>query len=788
MHVHLLGVSGTGMGSLAVLLREQGHDVSGSDVAFDPPIGPALEAAGVRCLKGWDASHLEPRPDLVVVGNVIRKDNVEAVAAEKLGLARVSMSRALRERFLEGRRPLVVAGTHGKTTTASMCAHVLRACERDPGWFIGGIPRDLPAGAAIGNAKRRLTATGAERGPFVVEGDEYDDVYWSKRPKFLDYVGVGPDDVAILTSVEQDHVDVYATLDAYERAFRDFVRAIPEGGLLVVDARDARARAIAKEEARARVSFYALEGDDTGDVTPSWLGAIAGDQVATPQGDASKLTQFDLFAGGVACGRFALRVPGAHNARNAIAAIAACAEGFGVDVRDAKGALARFEGVKRRQELLGEPGGVRVYDDFAHHPTAVDETLRALRARHPQGALWAIFEPRSATACRALHQDAYARAFSAADRVHPRAARAREHRGERAARLARARARARREGARRRRRRRNRAGRRERGARRRHGGRAVERRVRRAARAPARRARVAGHAVNVATVEGREAALAIAVDAAREAAKFVATGWRTHPHVEHKGRVDLVTEFDRASEAMLRARLENETPFPMVGEESGGARAAGDDAPTWFVDPLDGTTNFVHGHPFYLRLNRPLRGGRAAPRRGRRAGAPRSSGPAWSAARAVRSGAPCAVSGVTQFSDALLATGFPYDRATSDDNNFDAFIAIKRKCQAVRRCGSAAIDLCFVADGTYDGYWEKKLAPWDCAAGAAIVVAAGGRISDYAGGPADLLSGRCSRRTAQSTRRSSTSCCACRARGFRRRRGSSGSQFHADSSRLRRSE
>jgi UDP-N-acetylmuramate: L-alanyl-gamma-D-glutamyl-meso-diaminopimelate ligase len=410
MHVHLVGVSGTGMGALAVLLREAGHRVSGSDVAFDPPIGPELEAAGVECMRGWDARHLDARPDLVVVGNVIRKDNPEAVATEAMGLRRSSMSRALRDLFLAGRRPLVVAGTHGKTTTATMCAHLLRAAEREPGWFIGGIPKGLPAGAAIGSTKRRIQSGVAERAPFVIEGDEYDDVYWSKKPKFLDYVGIGPDDVAIVTSVEQDHIDVYPSAEAYEAAFADFARVVPEGGLLVVDARAARAREIAQREARATVAFYALEGDDTGGVTPEWSGALVAND---PAGNA----QFDLYAGGVSCGRFTLRVPGAHNVRNAIATIAACAQGFGVDVRGMRGALATFEGVKRRQDLLGEPGGVRVYDDFAHHPTAVDETLRALRSRHAAGALWAVFEPRSATACRALHQREYATAFAAADHV-----------------------------------------------------------------------------------------------------------------------------------------------------------------------------------------------------------------------------------------------------------------------------------------------------------------------------------------------------------------------------------
>jgi UDP-N-acetylmuramate: L-alanyl-gamma-D-glutamyl-meso-diaminopimelate ligase len=410
MYVHLIGVSGTGMGSLAVLLREAGHEVSGSDVAFDPPVGPALEAAGVRCLRGWDKAHLDGVPDLVVVGNVVRRDNPEAAAALERALVRTSMSRALRDLFLIGRRPLVVAGTHGKTTTAAMCAHVLSASDRGPGWFIGGIPKNLPAGAAIGRAKRSILGGTAERAPFVVEGDEYDDVHWRKRPKFLDYVGVGPDDVAILTSVEHDHIDVYPSVETYEEAFRELVRAVPEGGVVVVDAHAARATAIAREESQARVVFYALEGDDTGDVTPTWLGALAAY-------DAAGNAQFDLFAGGVSCGRYALRVPGAHNVRNAVATIAACAEGFGVDVRGTRAALATFDGVKRRQELLGAPGGIRVYDDFAHHPTAVDETLRGLRAKHPGGALWAIFEPRSATACRALHQAEYARAFGAADRV-----------------------------------------------------------------------------------------------------------------------------------------------------------------------------------------------------------------------------------------------------------------------------------------------------------------------------------------------------------------------------------
>jgi UDP-N-acetylmuramate: L-alanyl-gamma-D-glutamyl-meso-diaminopimelate ligase len=403
------------MGSLATLFREAEHEVTGSDARFDPPMSDVLAGAGVRCLTGFDAAHLDPRPDLVVVGNAIRKDNVEAVRAAELGLPRVSMSQALRDHFLVKRRPLVVCGTHGKTTTSSMCAWILHRAEasrgggespRAPGYFIGGVSKSLPKGAAIGSATRSLTAKPA---PFVVEGDEYDAVYWHKEPKFLDYVGVSESDVVVLTGVEHDHIDIYPTAASYEAAFEELVARLPPGGLLVCDAADARARATARG-ARCRVAFYALDGDDTGDAAPTWLGAPA------PFDDLGR-QPFDLFAGGVSAGRFTLTVPGRHNVRNALGALAACAEGFGVDLGVTRTALLAFEGVRRRQDLLGVASGVAVYDDFAHHPTAVSETLRALRAKHPKGELWAVFEPRSATACRALHQEAYARAFDAATRV-----------------------------------------------------------------------------------------------------------------------------------------------------------------------------------------------------------------------------------------------------------------------------------------------------------------------------------------------------------------------------------
>ncbi|MEO7112630.1 MAG: inositol monophosphatase family protein [Polyangiaceae bacterium] len=246
------------------------------------------------------------------------------------------------------------------------------------------------------------------------------------------------------------------------------------------------------------------------------------------------------------------------------------------------------------------------------------------------------------------------------------------------------------------------------------------------------------------TFEGRAELLAIALDVAREAGKIVERGWRHGVRAEHKGPVDLVTTFDRESEKYLREALHARTSFAVTGEEEGAdaAKSAEEDAPTWYVDPIDGTTNFVHGHFFYCvsvglsRRNEPILGAIVAP----------SLHTEWTGLIgvggksdvALRNDEPCRVSVVDQFTDSLLATGFPYDRKNDRENNFDAFVSIKKSCQAVRRCGSAALDLCLVADGTYDGYWERGLKPWDMAAGAAILAAAGGKLSGYDGAAFDV--------------------------------------------------
>jgi len=387
MNIHLIGVAGTGMSALAALLSEAGHCVTGSDTAFDPPVGPYLQDLGIECRPGWNSANIDANSDLVVVGNVCRRDNPEAQAAFEQNLEVTSMPDALAKHVLSTRTPLVVAGTHGKTTTSALLAYLIRTSGMDAGFFVGGIPLDFD----------RSSRLGAEGAPFVIEGDEYDSAFFEKTPKFWHYRPSS----AILTSIEYDHVDIYPNEDAYLEAFATFVSRIPARGYLFAWAGDPRVRDIASS-AVCNLRFYALDGDDCGDVEPIWLGMSA------PGG------ALDLFGGGSLCGRVRLPLLGKHNARNALAALAMASEAAGAPLDRLIAALPSFRGTRRRQELVGIANGVHVYDDFAHHPTAVKETLRGFRDR-ASGRLIAVFEPRSATASRRLHQESYADAFAPAD-------------------------------------------------------------------------------------------------------------------------------------------------------------------------------------------------------------------------------------------------------------------------------------------------------------------------------------------------------------------------------------
>lgn len=405
MHVHFIAVAGTGMGSLAGLFKRAGHRVTGSDVAFYPPMGPALERWGIELRQGFDPAHLEPRPDLCVVGNVCRSSNPEARVAIDAGLPVASMPGALAEHVLAGTAPLVVGGTHGKTTTSALCAFVLHHVGLDPGFLIGGLPRDFDESFRLPGRSTGDAPGGGRATPFVVEGDEYDTAFFEKTPKFWHY----RPEVGLLTSIEHDHIDIYPDVASYVAAFRGFVERIPPHGLLVANAADPALARVVTEAARAPTLWYALAGAERAASRADWVA------VPKPSPPGSQL--FEVHEGSRVLGEASIRLPGRYNVSNAVGALCAICRGYGVPFDAARDALRAFRGVRRRQELLGEPRGIRVIDDFAHHPTAIRETLAGLRAHYPDGRLWAVYEARSATACRKLHQRAYVQAFDAADRI-----------------------------------------------------------------------------------------------------------------------------------------------------------------------------------------------------------------------------------------------------------------------------------------------------------------------------------------------------------------------------------
>ncbi|MBK7975518.1 MAG: UDP-N-acetylmuramate:L-alanyl-gamma-D-glutamyl-meso-diaminopimelate ligase [Deltaproteobacteria bacterium] len=378
------------MGSLACLLREAGYAVTGSDHALYPPMSDILAAAGIVVREGFDPSHIDPDVDLVVIGNAVSRTNAEAVAAAERGLRLASFPSALEDLFLGSRHPVVVAGTHGKTTTTSMTAWLLESAGQAPGFLIGGSPANFSSGARLGSGA-----------PFVIEGDEYDTAYFDKGPKFLHY----RPRTAIVGNVEFDHADIYADLEAVVRAFEAFARLVPADGRLLLHEADPHTPRLTAA-ASARVETVGRgEGADWRIVHEASGAAGTTFQVVRP-----------AWAGGDRLGPFVLDLAGEHNVTNATFAIAAC-HSFPIAAEKLVVGLAGFEGVKRRLEVVGEARGVTVIDDFAHHPTAVTATLGALRGRYPGSRLWVVFEPRSATSRRAVFQDGFASAFAGADRV-----------------------------------------------------------------------------------------------------------------------------------------------------------------------------------------------------------------------------------------------------------------------------------------------------------------------------------------------------------------------------------
>ncbi|HNG48361.1 MAG TPA: UDP-N-acetylmuramate:L-alanyl-gamma-D-glutamyl-meso-diaminopimelate ligase [Plasticicumulans sp.] len=384
MHLHILGICGTFMAGVALLAREAGHTVSGCDANVYPPMSTQLEAAGIRLTEGFDPAQLDlAAPDVVVVGNVMRRGLPIVETLLDRGLPYTSGPQWLAEHILHGRWPLAVAGTHGKTTTSSMLAWILEDAGLAPGFLIGGIPANFGVSARLGSAPF-----------FVVEADEYDTAFFDKRSKFVHY----RPRTAVLNNLEYDHADIFPDLAAIQRQFHHLVRTVPGGcGRLVVEAGSAALGETLAMGCWTPVERFGPGGD--------WTAAkVAADGSA-----------FDVQLAGERLGRVEWPLLGAHNVANALAAIAA-ARHAGVRPQDAIAALGRFRGVARRMELRGEAAGVRVYDDFAHHPSAIATTLAGLRASLDAGRrIVAVLEPRSNTMKLGVFKDALAGSLAAAD-------------------------------------------------------------------------------------------------------------------------------------------------------------------------------------------------------------------------------------------------------------------------------------------------------------------------------------------------------------------------------------
>jgi UDP-N-acetylmuramate: L-alanyl-gamma-D-glutamyl-meso-diaminopimelate ligase len=386
MKVHLSAVCGTAMASLAGLLRERGHEVTGSDQDVYPPMSTQLEALGIPILSPYAESNVPADADLVVIGNALSRGNPEVEVVLERRQRYTSAPALIAEEFLRARRSLVVAGTHGKTTTTSLLAFLLDEAGLDPSFLVGGVPVNFGRSYRVG------------RGPhFVIEGDEYDCAFFDKRPKFVHYLPT----TAVIGNLEYDHADIYPDLAAVKLAFTRLLLVVPRDGLVVAGTESPAVVEVLRS-ARCRVESFGLHE------AAAWR---AVDVRPAPDG-----TCFRLLVHGSDLGGVNLPLAGEHNVRNALAALAvAAAEGVAPE-RSAP-ALARFRGVRRRLEVRGEVAGVTVYDDFAHHPTAVAATLRALRALGGEGRLVAVFEPRSYTSRTKVFQDDFARAFAEADRV-----------------------------------------------------------------------------------------------------------------------------------------------------------------------------------------------------------------------------------------------------------------------------------------------------------------------------------------------------------------------------------
>lgn len=385
-HIHLMGICGTGMAALAGMLQKSGFTVTGSDSQVYPPMSDFLAALDIKVCSGYDAANLSPTPDLVIVGNVITRKNPEAIALAERKLPYLSFPQALAHFFIQSRTSLVITGTHGKTTTCSLLATALYHAGLDPSFMIGGIVGEFGTNFRLG-----------EGACFVAEGDEYDTAFFDKESKFLHY----RPKIAVITSIEFDHADIFSDLEAIKRSFRKFVALLPADGLLIANLDDANVAEIAAA-APCPVQGYGVRSEHT------WtMHNITIDNA---------ISHFNVVYKGQPWGAMTVGLPGRHNCLNSLA-VCAVMHHLGVSPAAINNGLQKFAGVKRRQEVRGVVNDITVIDDFAHHPTAVKETLAALKCGYGKKRLVAVFEPRTNSSRRAIFQKDYAGAFDAADLV-----------------------------------------------------------------------------------------------------------------------------------------------------------------------------------------------------------------------------------------------------------------------------------------------------------------------------------------------------------------------------------
>ena len=389
-HVHVIGIGGSAMAPLAGMLREHGFRVTGSDSGVYPPASTLLESLGIAYHNAFDASHLKPTPDLVVIGNVIARGNPEVEELLDRRIPYRSLPEILEEVFLPERHSIVVSGTHGKTTTTAMLAWIFQVAGKRPNFLVGGVAENFGKSYGLGGGEE-----------FILEGDEYETAFWDRGPKFFHY---HPDDL-IITSLEYDHADIYPDFETYQLAFRRLVNLVPRRGRAVIwgDTEESGpALRRAAEKAFCPVETYGFGSEN--------------DWIARAFGFEGELMRFGVEHLGTPFGEFSLIATGRHNALNALAAMS-IAHGRGIAAPQIAEALATFRSVKRRLDVKGEIGGVLVVDDFAHHPTAVKTTIEAARGRWPGRRLWVIFEPRSNSMRRKVFQDALPKALALGDRV-----------------------------------------------------------------------------------------------------------------------------------------------------------------------------------------------------------------------------------------------------------------------------------------------------------------------------------------------------------------------------------